>query len=516
MVYHPLRSRYGGRLLEGLMASSWDSRNETWSQYVSRKTVTDDLVDGIGTELKRVLFKGRMPIGGMMVGIDRMNDGIKDVERAINSIGATFEWGMSSLLAEIGGMKDSLDSLIQTSRTPVQTWAYNQFEIARDAFRQGLYLEALESLETAIVGNATSPGYKLEWRFHHMKGVIQLGFFGCDPDLINVPEAEKSFLLAARYAKVDSPSDSARALLSASWCAYTQKKLPEALEHSKQASVLDPSLSEAFFQMAKVGMALGQVGDALPVLRGVIEKDDGYIIKASSDSDFNMHRDELLAFFEALRIEAQSGIRCRVAPMLDEVAQWPETAVRAADPGEVRVRWHSLLNEDWGLLELLRYDAVVDAEIEEVRTAYNLACERQAKLERERAERERAERERAERERAEREQAAVEMEVISSLDSWLACAVTADQVKRVAAKATDAERKFIAVCSRIAAPDEWIAFRQRINGKLAARTEFTNKARHNGACVGCGGRLSTYEVADGICSSCKRRAAKFDKISESI
>jgi len=484
------------------MASSWDSRNETWSQYVSRRTLTDDLVDGIGTELKKVFFKGRLPIGGMMVGIDRMNDGIKNVESAINSIGATFEWGMSSLLAEMGGMKDSLDSLIQTSRTPVQTWAYNQFEIARDAFRQGLYLEALESLETAIVGNATSPGYKLEWRFHHMKGVIQMGFFGCDPNLINLPEAEKSFLLAARYAKADSASDSARALLSASWCAYTQKKLPEALEHSKQASVLDPSLSEAFFQMAKIGMALGQVGDALPVLRGVIERDDGYVIKASSDSDFNRHRDELLAFFEALRIESQSGIRRKVAPMLEEVARWPDAAVRAADPGDVRVRWHSLLNEDWGLLELLRYDAVVDAEIEEVRTAYNLVCERQARMERERE--------------REREQAATEREVIASLDSLLTRVVSVDQVKRVAAMATDAERKFVAGCSRTAAPGEWIAFRQRINGKHAERTEIANKARHSGACVGCGGRLSTYEVADGICSLCKRRAAEFDKLSGSM
>lgn len=449
------------------MASSWNSYHETWSQYVSRKTVTDDLVGGIGSELERVLFRGQGTNLSMVAGINQMNDGIAQLDRVIDSLGARFEWGMSNLLAEMGGMKDSLDSLIQISRTPVQTWAYNQFEIARDAFRQGLYLEALESVQTAINGNAASPGYKLEWRFHNMKGLIQLGFYGCDPDLINVSEAEKSFLLAARYAKVDSPSDSSRALLSASWCAYTQKKLPEALDYSRQASVLDPSLAEAFFQMAKVGMALGQVNDALPMLRGAIRRDDGYVIKAAADSDFNRHNDELVTFFQALQNESLSNIRRRVGAMFDEMKQWPEALVRAADQTEITDRWHSVLNDDWGLVQLLKYEPLVDGEIEQVRTAYLQVCQRQEELERERLEglerlrQERERRERLELERLEREQADVEAKFIARLDCLLGLAVTVEQVRRVAMMAEAGKQGFVERFSKTVVASEWETFGTR-------------------------------------------------------
>lgn len=95
--------------------------------------------------------------------------------------------------------------LIKLAKTPVQTVAFNHFEIARDAFRQNLLQEALEELQKAISGDHTSPGYKLEWRFHQMVGIIRLGFADADLAVIDLMQAEQAFLHAARYAKTDYP-----------------------------------------------------------------------------------------------------------------------------------------------------------------------------------------------------------------------------------------------------------------------------------------------------------------------
>jgi len=144
--------------------------------------------------------------------------------------------------------------LIQIAKTPAQTAAYEQFEIARYAFRQALYLECLEALAKAIGGDHTSPGYKLEWRFHQLQGVVRLGFFGCETELVDPAQAEQSFLMAARYAKANAPAEAAKAFLSAGWSAFVQGKLPDALQYTDQAVALDANLTEALFQSAKFRM----------------------------------------------------------------------------------------------------------------------------------------------------------------------------------------------------------------------------------------------------------------------
>jgi hypothetical protein len=127
-----------------------------------------------------------------------------EMREATNGITATFHWGMIQLLASTGRMNDTLTELIMNAKTPAQTAAYEQYEIARDAFRRGLYLECLEALDKAINGDHTSAGYKLEWRFHQMKGTLYLGFTDCDYSFIDLVKAEESFLLAGRYSPIEN------------------------------------------------------------------------------------------------------------------------------------------------------------------------------------------------------------------------------------------------------------------------------------------------------------------------
>ena len=286
-------------------------------------------------------------VGALNDGFERisysMDAGFDQISSGISELNATFHWGFGAILASIGHMNDTLSELVKIAKTPVQTVAFNHFEIARDAFRQGLYRESLEELDKAISGDHTSAGYKLEWRFHQMKGTLQLGFADCDMSLYDLPKAEESFLTAARYGKTDYPHDAGRAFLSAGWAAYCQGKMKEALAHTEQAMALHPEMGEVFFQASKVQMALGDVESALPMLARAIDIDRFYALKAAGDGDFQPHDAKLRNFLEALRkekykqcvpkvkaaldrikgFELAPGTENRLQVFLDEGADWP-------------------------------------------------------------------------------------------------------------------------------------------------------------------------------------------------
>ena len=249
---------------------------------------------------------------------------------AIADLDSTFRWGFGQVIATLGGMSTSLEALVQTAKTPAQTAAYEQFEIARDAFRKSLYEECLEALGKSISGDHTSPGYKLEWRFHQLVGVVRLGFPGCDVSLVDPGAAEQSFLLATRYARADAPGDAARALFSAGWAAFVQGKLPEALQHTEGAVAIDAKFAEALFQAAKVRMAQGDPDAALPALRRAIDLDRGYALRAAGDNVFRQHLHSVDALLDALRSEnartLQPIARARLAELAPRLAKSAELA----------------------------------------------------------------------------------------------------------------------------------------------------------------------------------------------
>jgi tetratricopeptide (TPR) repeat protein len=294
----------------------------------------------------------------LSAGFDRLSYDMQEISSGISELNSTFHWGFGALIAGIGHMNDALSELIKIAKTPVQTVAFNHFEIARDAFRKGLLQESLEELDKAIKGDHTSPGYKLEWRFHQMVGIIRLGFADCELSLVDLKHAEESFLLAARYAKTDYPEDAARAFLSAGWAAYCQGKMKEALAHTEQAILLHPKLGEALFQAAKVRMALGEVTVALPVLAKAIELDRFYVLKAAGDGDFQKHDNKLREFLEALRQEKYQQLVPRVYQALEKIKLVREHSSRAKhNPNVQRLvqRLESLLADGakWPLLNIL-------------------------------------------------------------------------------------------------------------------------------------------------------------------
>jgi len=306
-------------------------------------------------------------IGVLNGGFDRLSYKLEEISGGISELNATFHWGFGEVIASLGHMNDTLSELVKIAKTPVQTVAFNHFEIARDAFRQGLYEECVEELEKAISGDQSSAGYKLEWRFHQMMGTVRLGFAGSDIALIDLPKAEESFLLAARYGKTDYPEDAGRAFLAAGWVAYCQGKMAEALAHTEQAIAFCPQMGEAFFQAAKVKIALGQVDVALPVLRKAIDLDRFYALKAAGDGDFQRYDDRLREFLEALRQEKYRQSVFQVKALLDKIRFWREHSPEAKLHDGIRYA-EELLEKggNWPLLDMLAAVQVVVKAIEDI------------------------------------------------------------------------------------------------------------------------------------------------------
>ena len=354
-----------------IMATGWNYMwGESWHEYLQRSTITNDLtmaqqessramIGAISEQTFSILTGIESSTSvlseGMYAGFSMLGGQMDMIAQEISGLNASFQWGFAQMIAQMGGMSASLQKLIQIAKTPVQTWAYNQFEIARENFRKGLYTNCLKRLDKAINGDQTSAGYEEEWRFHQMIGVVRLGFFGCEAKLIDLAQAEQAFLLAAGYAKVDEPQEAARAFLSAGWSAFVRGELPVALRHTEQAIALDANLTEALFQAAKIQMASGAPRLALPVLRKAIDQVPTYVVKAAADGDFRRHEEDLNSFYKGVRQEVFIALAPTVEQVLNETVEWAKTIREVAECAPMCDRWCELLGGSWGLLELLSY-----------------------------------------------------------------------------------------------------------------------------------------------------------------
>lgn len=243
-------------------------------------------------------------------GLETISIELSDLSSGINELNATFRWGFSELLTQTSRINDSLEELIRLAKTPAQTWAYEQFEIARDADRKGLFEESIEYLDRAINGYGGQTGYKLEYRFHFLLGRIRIGSFrNHSKEIVSQEDAERSFLYAARYAAQDAPSEAARALMAAGWAAYSRGDLTKAQNYTQQAISFDPKLGEAQFQLAKILMHINKPEEALIPLQSSIDIDRHYTIKAATDGDFKPYETQVNLLLEDNRRRAQGKVQ---------------------------------------------------------------------------------------------------------------------------------------------------------------------------------------------------------------
>lgn len=278
---------------------------------------------------------GESIVSGMSAGFERLSADIGEVGHEISELNSTFEWGFSEMLTVMGGVANSLQELLRIAKNPAKNWAYEQFEDARDAYRKQLYQEAIDCLHRAINGYGTQTGYNLEYRFSYLLGTILIGSFANNStEVVNMADARKAFLDAARYSTHDDPHEAARAYFGAGWAAYCQGDMENARALSEKATSLDAGLAEAQFQLAKVLMHMNEADTALVPLKRAIQLDRRYTTKASVDGDFQAHQERINVFFGALQKEAKETAQTRIAELEESVRSLEKFRLEACPMGD--------------------------------------------------------------------------------------------------------------------------------------------------------------------------------------
>jgi len=223
-----------------------------------------------------------------------------ETEQGFRRVGAILEWGFSELIFQQSRTNDLLSDILHALKTPSLTWAYEQFERARDRYRRGHYIEALESLDKALEGHANELGDKTEHRFHHLRGTIKLGSFrNHDSDVVNLSEAEESFVKAAHYAKHDYPADAAKALLCAARAANLEGRFDTAKAHAARGLQYAP-LAGLHYEFSVAAINLNAIEEAGEHLQSAIRLEKSLLLRAIGDSNFREKNDFLQRNLEAL------------------------------------------------------------------------------------------------------------------------------------------------------------------------------------------------------------------------
>ena len=206
------------------------------------------------------------------------------------------------------------------------------FAQARENYQNGHYTECTSRLKRAIHGDKTSPGWEEDYRFYQLAGTLYLECL--DRSLIDLPEAEKCFRKAARYARAKYPYEAAGSLVAAGVAAYSHGRMTEALQYEQEAYSLIAKLGEAYFQAAKVLVHLRKFDLAFQRIRNALDCDIHYARRLPEDGEFERNAKDISPFWQAIGHEARQSaesLRRDVEASLARINQWRGMSVHETD-----------------------------------------------------------------------------------------------------------------------------------------------------------------------------------------
>ena len=190
------------------------------------------------------------------------------------------------MAAEMSRMNDTLDELLKVAKTPDQTWAFEQFSIAQDAFHRNLIDESYEYINKAITGDNNNAGYRLEHRFYTLRGLIHLGNYkNCTDKYFDIPQAIEEFLLASKYSSGVDKKASSRNYGLAGYACYCIGNFEDAKKYLRQSITLNPNDGLSKYDLAKVHFHEEDTVNGKIHFKGCLLVDHMYGIRAASDPD---------------------------------------------------------------------------------------------------------------------------------------------------------------------------------------------------------------------------------------
>lgn len=144
----------------------------SYSDYLQAKSFESSLRSDISSHTRSIiasneeLLKEHIALSkSVSDGFEQVSFDLQTISQGLTDLDATFRWGFSEWLIEVGRVNDALTELVKALKNPAQTWAYEQFDIARDAYRQELHQEARNTLIERLMAMRGTPATSLNTAF---------------------------------------------------------------------------------------------------------------------------------------------------------------------------------------------------------------------------------------------------------------------------------------------------------------------------------------------------------------
>ncbi|MCB9730219.1 MAG: SUMF1/EgtB/PvdO family nonheme iron enzyme [Deltaproteobacteria bacterium] len=206
-------------------------------------------------------------------------------ERGMWSLGARMCWTHCGGLVALRSLGDLSNPTTDPGLTQTQADAARCFRSGRDHFAAGSYDAALSDLRRALAFESISPGHLTEWRAHFLIGLLELGFVGSAPAMIDLEAADESFARAATLSRITQPDLAIQALTAAAFACLLRGEPSRALARLSSARDLGPELIEATYLEAQAHAGRGDAEPAAMALTDAVMRDRGYALRALSDAD---------------------------------------------------------------------------------------------------------------------------------------------------------------------------------------------------------------------------------------
>lgn len=270
-----------------------------------------DAFDSISGALHYSTDQMEEALGSIDYTLDGVKRAVGAVQASINSLHASFNHSMGLLLAStqvnnrlLSDLLDRLDAIHHTLESPMMTRAREYYRIGCKNLGVGLLDKALEAfLESEKI-------YDADCFTQYQMGKLYLYGVDGDDNVVNLEEAKRHLLLAARYYKAEVQSDpsfkkfAAEALFFASAANYAMigepanlsnsdrraTLLEEALQLTLEATGLDPELSQANYHSAKYAALIGDTATVNAQLEKAIFTDVDYALVVNDDHAFDAVR----------------------------------------------------------------------------------------------------------------------------------------------------------------------------------------------------------------------------------
>lgn len=263
------------------------------------------------------------------------------LEIGFEGLRAEFQWGftlmvdrMDTQIDQLDQIAAKLDAIHKTLQSPLLTQAKELFQIGQENYRKGLLDKALDAYLKAEQKNEVYFPLQLQ--------IGKLFLYGRDEDddVINLPEAERHLLLAARYAGAEKGTVPqwnrycGEAYFHAAVAAYlvgeqeeaagrpdsVRACLERALGHLTKAATLWSQFTEIVYLQAKCHALLGQTQQAVQKLEILSDRDRRYFAKATEDRDFKSLGAEVETVFRRATI-TPGPLAAATQAKLDELAE---------------------------------------------------------------------------------------------------------------------------------------------------------------------------------------------------